>query len=153
MAIPPVYAKFVMQCQKFMPHQLTTDLVPFIEANNHMQLCQPLLDWIRMVSTYHPIVAPAVNPTLPVTHGVNLELPLSDPLLQNQQWDWASLDLPSLHERTGGVMVAYNASMATLTNNFNSEVTRGSSPSCSCGCSEAASQQIPRDVNDLCATV
>jgi len=116
MAIPPAYAEFVMQCQKFMLRQLTTDLVPLIEANNHMQACRPLLDWIRVASTYRPIVAPAVNPTLPATHGIVLELPLSDTLLQNRQWDWVSLDLPSLCERTGGVMAAYNASMLTLTN-------------------------------------
>jgi len=69
-----------------------------------------------VASTYRPIVAPTVNPTLLATHGVILEAPLSNPLLQNQQWDWVSLDLPSLRERTGGVMAAYNASISMLTN-------------------------------------
>jgi len=83
MAVPPVYAEFVMQRQKFTLRQLTTNLVPLIEANNHMQSCQPLLDWIRVARTYCPIMAPAVDPTLLATHGITLELPLSNSLLQN----------------------------------------------------------------------
>jgi len=50
-----------------------------------------------MASTYPPIVAPMVaGPNLAGDTWNHFGIPLLDPLLQNQQWDWVSLDLLSL---------------------------------------------------------
>ena len=45
MPVLPAYAAFVMHNQHFTPHQLWTNLIPQLEADNQMGACSPLVLW------------------------------------------------------------------------------------------------------------
>ena len=116
--VPPPYAKFVMQRQTFMPHQMWSDLVSLIITNGCVADCSLFINWACVACTYCPVGQGNVNPEPPAMSIVTLTSPIMDQMLQAHMWDWISSDLPMLQQHAGSVTTAYKASLNLLAMEF-----------------------------------
>ena len=117
--VPPPYTKFfVMQRQSFTPRQLWSDLVSLIITDRRAADCGLFLNWAHGACTYRPPGQGNVDPEPPATSIVTLIPPMANRTLQARVWDWVLANLPTLQQRAGSVMTAYEASLNLLATEF-----------------------------------
>ena len=116
--VPMPYTEFVMQRQSFTPCQLWSDLVSLIIADGCTADCGLFLNWAHVACTYCPPGQGNVDPEPPATSIITLIPPMANQTLQAHVWDWVSANLPTLQQRAGSVMTAYEASLNLLATEF-----------------------------------
>ena len=100
--------------QSYTMHKLWTYLIVQVIANGQANSCASLIDWVRVSSTYHPGVAPAINPMFPATHLNLLMMPNADVALLNHHWGWITTDFPALANSYGTFAEATTNALALM---------------------------------------
>jgi hypothetical protein len=114
--VPKAYVPLVMSQDSWTPRQLWEQLATSVVADNRLQMCTPLLKWLRCAGTQSFGADGSV--ALPGVSIAPLVAPVSDAVLQRRLWGWVTSDLPGLVTRSGTANLAMTDTLQALKAEF-----------------------------------
>jgi len=93
MYLPTRYAPYFLDANGYTIRQTWDTLLPLLQANDDLEHCSPLLDWLRIASYYQPPNNGQANLAPPAV-AINLVTPIADATLLEHRATALALALP-----------------------------------------------------------